>query len=107
MHLHHKIIALRNGAEQDFLIIYIEQEFSFEGIVHINGSPDVHMSCLVHEVGLERDWDSFPSLRVRVSQSVPNAPDDSFSYHMRFLLQMVVVGIWVVEGPAGLTCQES
>ncbi len=71
------------------------------GIVDKDASLDIKLILLVVPVGLESDWHAVPSLRVDVSESVAATLNDSLGHHVRLLIQMDVVLVWVVEASHG------
>lgn len=79
--------------------IYIE--FPLNGVVHLDAQLYIHLVIFIVPVGLESDWNTFPSVRVDGSEVLPTHSDDSLGEDMGLLVQMMVVLIRVVETSLG------
>ena len=62
-----------------------------------NARTDVEFSSFVVPMRFEGDWDTIPTVRVDLPESVTAHFDDALCQHVGFLLKMVVVAAWVVE----------
>ena len=82
-------------------VVNLDIEFVFDSIVHKNASLDAEVVVLIIPVSLERDRDSIPTVWIDVSQTVTTNLDDALGHHVRLLIQMDMVLVWVVERTHG------
>ena len=82
-------------------VVDLDSEFTLNGVVHKDTSLDVHVIVFVLPVGLERDGDAVPTVRVDVTESVTTDLDDALGEDMRLLIQVDVVLTGVVESTHG------
>ena len=97
VHAHNEVEDVLDTLQKHFAIVNVYVEFTFDSVVNHNASPNVVVIILVIPVGLERDWNTIPSVRVDVTKSITATTDDSFGQNMWLLLQVYVVSIWVVK----------
>ena len=63
--------------DEDLSVLDLDAELSLEGVVDVDRSRDVGVAVLISEVRLEGDRNRLPSLRIELSQSLPDGSDDS------------------------------
>ena len=90
-----------NRLKQVLSVVNLDIEFVFDSIVHKNASLDAEVVVLIIPVSLERDRDSIPTVWIDVSQTVTANLDDALGHHVRLLIQMDMVLVWVVERTHG------
>lgn len=91
--------------QEIFSVIDVNIEFSFNRVMNQNTSFDIHIVVFVIPVSLECNGHSVPSIGVDVSKSVTYYVDYAPSENMRFLVQVNVVLVWIVEETEGLSVQ--
>ena len=99
VHAHDPMEAVLNTLHENFTIINLDIEFVFNCIVDHNARLDIHLVVLVVPVRFESDWNTIPSVWVNVTQSITANLNDSLGKHVWFLVQMVMVLVWIVEAP--------
>ena len=101
MESHNELEAILNTDHKVLSIINIDIEFSLKCIVDQNTCFDANFVILRVPVSFVCDWYSVPSVWVHATESFSDALDDTLGEHVGFLVQMVMVGIWVVECSSG------
>ena len=74
-------------------IIDSDIEFSLKNVMNHDAGLDTDLIILRVPVSLVGDWNTVPSVWVRVSESLADAPNDSLSKDMWLLVKMMMVGI--------------
>ena len=97
METHDELEAVLDTNKQVLSVIDINIEFPLEGVVHQYACLHADLVVFGVPISLVSDWDTFPSVRVHLSKSFTYALDDPLGQHVGFLVQMVVVSVWVVE----------
>ena len=97
MHAHQELEHILYTNQQVLAVVNINVELTFDCVVDQNTGFNANFIAFGKPVGLVSNWDAIPSVRVHVPESFSNASDNSLSENVRFLVQMVVVCIWVVE----------
>ena len=97
MDAHDELEAVLHAHQQVLAVVDIDVELPLDGVVDQDAGLHANLVVLRIPVGFVRDGYSLPSVGVHVSQAFSHALDDSLGKHMRLLVQMMVVGVWVVE----------
>ena len=99
MKSHNELEGLFYRVNEDLPVVNVDVELSLKSVMNKNASLDVDVGVLTVPVGPVSDWDTVPTLGVNVAKAVTNALNDALNQHVGLLVQMVVVGVWVVEAP--------
>ena len=101
MHRHDEVEYILDGLQKMLPVINLNIEFILDRVMHQHASLDAEVVILVIPVRLECDWDTVPTVRVDVTQTVTAHLDDAFGHDVWLLVQVDVVLVWVVEGAHG------
>ena len=82
-------------------VIDFDVEFGLDSVMEQDTSFDVHVVVLVVPVRLECHGNTIPTVRVDMAEAVATDLDDALGKDMRFLVQVDVVLIGVVESADG------
>ena len=100
MKTHDELEAVLDTDEEVLSVIDINIEFPLEGVVHQYACLHADLVVLGVPISLVGDWDTVPSVWIHMSKSLTYAFDDSLGQHVGFLVQVMVVGVWIVEPSA-------
>ena len=107
MHRHDKVETILYTLHEQFAVINLDVEFILDCIVHHNTCFDIDFIILIVPVGLESDWNTIPPIGIDMTKSVSTNFNYSLGKHVRFLLQMVMVLVRVVECSESNWCKTS
>ena len=97
METHYELETVLDTDKKVFPVVDINIEFSLDGVMNQYASLYADLVILRVPVGLVGHWHTFPSVWIHLSQSLTYNLDNSLSQDVWFLVQMMMVGIWVVE----------
>ena len=88
MVIHDEGESFIDTADQDFLVIDIDIEFTLESVMNEDAGPDAKAIIVSSPVGFEGDGDSIPSVPIDFPQSFSTSLDDTLGDQVGFLLQV-------------------
>ena len=97
MNTHYKLKSIFYTNYQMFSIINIYIKFSFKSIMNQYTSFYANFIAFWIPVSFISDWNTFPPIRIYMSKSFTYTSNDSFGKDMRFLVQMMVISIWIIK----------
>ena len=83
MHAHEEVEGVLHRLEKNLSVINIDVEFSFKCIMNQDASFYVNIIVLRVPVSLESHWNTIPSVRIHVSQTLSTNFNDSLGKNMR------------------------
>ena len=101
VHAHYEMEHILHGDEQVLAVIDFDIEFVLNSVVHEDTSLDADVVVLVIPMGLESDRHTIPTIWVNVTKAVTAHLDDSLGHDVRFLVQVDMVLVGIVEGAHG------
>ena len=101
MHGHDEVENVLHRLQDVFPIIDFNVELVLDSIMDQHTRLDVHLVVLVVPVRLEGDGNAVPPVWIDMPQSVTAHLDDALCHHVRLLIQVHVVLVWVVERAHG------
>lgn len=97
MKRHNELEGAFNRVNEDLLVVDVDIELSLEGVMNEDAGLDVDVRVLTIPVGPVSDRNTIPTLGIDVAKTISHALNDTLYQHVRFLVQMMVVGVRVVE----------
>ena len=101
MHSHNQVENVFDALEHKLSVVDIYVEFIFDGVVDQDAGAEAVFFLFIVPVGLERDWNSVPSVWVCMAKSIAAAPDDALDEDVGLLFQMEMVLVWIIEVAEG------
>ena len=85
MTTHEELEAVLDTHQQVLSVINVDVEFSFEGVMYQHAGFYADLVVFGVPVGLVSDWNTVPSVGVRMSKSLSDASDDPLGKDVRLL----------------------
>ena len=97
MHTHNEVKNVLDALQKVLAIINLNVELVFDCIVYQYASSNIKFITLIVPMGFECNWDAIPSVWIDVAKTFTAYFNDSLGQHMRFLVKMDMMLIWVIE----------
>ena len=97
MNTHNEMENIFNTNQEMFPVININIELSLNSFMNVDACFHTNLIILRIPVSFISDWHTFPSLWIHSSESFATEPNNSLGENVWFLVQVMVICIWVVE----------